>query len=120
MNSTQQRPGATRWPWMAGVSLVAVVSLVWGFRLGAREGDPPLAKADKKDVPAKADAPPADPQQRMLQGQLDLMQEMLKSLQNPGGPTPADLNRIMQKAMQVTLAGQGQFGQFPAMNLFDG
>jgi hypothetical protein len=105
---------------MLVVSLAAVGLLFCGYRLGARADDPP-AKPEKKGQDAKPDkpeAPPMDPQQRALQAQFELMEEMMKSLRKPGGATPDDLNRMMQKAMQAAMQGQGQFPPLPALNPF--
>jgi C-terminal processing protease CtpA/Prc len=107
MNATQQgQTGANpRWRVLA-VCLVAGAILVWGFRLNAQDGK---GGNDKKE-PAKAEKPaqPASPLQILLNGQGELMEDLLKTLHKPNGPNDDDMLNLMQKAMRLALAAANQ------------
>jgi membrane-associated protease RseP (regulator of RpoE activity) len=118
-----------RWPWVLFVALIAVAVVSFGLRSAAAGGGEAPHKGDKKETPPpkgdKKDSPPpqaekppanAQPAPTELDGLIELMEEMLKSLkQNPGGLTPEELQRIMQKSMQMPnrLPAPGQFGKLP-------
>jgi hypothetical protein len=107
MNATQQGQtgSSSRWRVLA-VCLVAGAMLVWGFRLSAQDGKP---ANDKKD-PAKAEkeAKPASPLEILMNGQVDLMGDMLKMMRNPNGPNDDDLMNLMQKGMRLALTAANQ------------
>jgi hypothetical protein len=111
MSAPQQgHAGSLRsWPWAAGVGLVAGLLLVWGFNLRATEGsekgkeDPQKAEKGKDEAPANPERPRGAnaPLRQTMKGQMELMQEMLKAMKEPGGPTPESLFRMMDRMMPL-------------------
>src|SRR5947209_5664333 len=102
---------------LAAVAVTAlVVSGVWYCTAFAGDGrsrpEKPGQGEKKSDAnPAKGNKPePKDPAQAGLVQVFDLMEEMLKTMKNPNGPTPEDLNRLMQKTLQKTLEMHNQLG----------
>jgi hypothetical protein len=109
MSAPQQQPARLplRWPWAVGVGLTAGILLVWSFNLRAREGEGKPGEKAKEGAPAKAEKPggAVAPLRQTMAGQMELMREMMKTLQNPAGPTPDDLFRLMDKMMPLLDAG---------------
>jgi hypothetical protein len=101
---------------VAVAALAVAASAVWYCAAFAGDNHSRTEKpgqGDKKnDVnPAKADKPePKAPGQQGMVHVFDLMEEMLKTMKNPNGPTPEDLNRMMQKTLQKTLEIHNQLG----------
>jgi len=105
MSAPQQHPGrlAARWPWAVGVGLTAGLLLVWSFNLRAREGEAKPVEKAKEDAPAKVEKPggAVAPLRQTTAGQMELMREMMKTLQNPAGPKPEELLRLMDRMMPL-------------------
>lgn len=124
---TQVENPPARKPWaallrqlMVGVAIVVV--LAFGLRWYTAHADdapgkekkkveaaPAKADKDAKDdrndgaVPQKDKAEPKDPAQEALGSMMDLMQEMFKAMNKPGGAGADDLNRLMQVALQKAI-----------------
>jgi hypothetical protein len=132
----ENQPTAKWWPALlrrlmvvAAIVVVVIFGVRWYDALaddapgkGNEKDEAPAAKAgkagkaDPKDVavPAKQEkAEPKDPAQEALGGVMDLMQEMLKAMNKPGGPGPNDLDRLMQVALQKAM--QLQLQNLPAL-----
>jgi membrane-associated protease RseP (regulator of RpoE activity) len=104
-----------RWPWLVAVVAVGVL-VVSGLRVYAAVAKDEPAKEDKKKDDKKKDEPAQkDPLEQMRLGQTELMAEMFKLLQDPGGPNPENLQRLMGKAMKVTQALHNQLGGGPGL-----
>jgi hypothetical protein len=103
-----------RWPWVVAVGLLAGALTVTGLRIHAATQNQAPPQPDKKDAPPAKQDKDAPPAARPAQdGQIELLEEMLKTLKNPGGPTTDDLERILLKAMQNPnlLTMPNQFGK---------
>jgi hypothetical protein len=98
------------------VGLALAVGGVWYCAAFARDGAAKPENPGQGDKggdanQARANKPQQqDPTQQAMGTVFEMMDDMLKLMRNPNGPTPEDLNRLMQKSLKKTLEIQQNLG----------